>query len=173
MGQAQKDYEKLHSIAREIRHWQGISELLGWDQETYMPQESGEIRGEQLKMLAGLIHKERTGPKFTHALEKLINIESGTIKAHDLAADLKAGVQVWHRDYKRETSLPLTFVEDFALLCAESQLVWRTAKKKSDFNQVLAQYQSIDSAVLVLRPFWKTSFPNKSKSIQVIVNYPQ
>jgi hypothetical protein len=45
-------------------------------------------------------------------------------------------------------------------------------KKKSDFNQILSQYQSIDSAVLVLRPFWKTSFPSKSKSIQVIVNYP-
>lgn len=134
MGQAQKDYDKLHAIAREARHWQGVSELLAWDQETYMPQEGGEIRGEQIKMLAGLIHKERTGTKFTHSLEKLIDIESGTIKADDLAPNLQAGVKAWHRDYKRETSLPLSFVEDFALLCAESQLVWRTAKKESDFN---------------------------------------
>lgn len=46
-------------------------------------------------------------------------------------------------------------------------------KKKSDFNQILSQYSSIDTAQLVLRPFWKTSFPESSKSIQVIVNYPK
>ena len=46
-------------------------------------------------------------------------------------------------------------------------------KKKSDFNQILSQYPNIDSAVLVIRPFWKTSFPDKSKNIQVIVNYPK
>jgi hypothetical protein len=46
-------------------------------------------------------------------------------------------------------------------------------KNKTDFNQVLAQYPSIDSAVLVIRPFWKSSFPDKSSSIQIIVNYPK
>jgi hypothetical protein len=46
-------------------------------------------------------------------------------------------------------------------------------KKKTDFNQVLAQYSSIDTAQLVIRPFWKSSFPDKSSSIQVIVNYPK
>lgn len=46
-------------------------------------------------------------------------------------------------------------------------------KKKSDFNQILTQYTNIDTAVLVIRPFWKTSFPDKSSSIQVIVNYPK
>lgn len=45
-------------------------------------------------------------------------------------------------------------------------------KKKSDFNQILAQYPNIDSAVLVIRPFWKTTFPDKSASIEIIVNYP-
>lgn len=46
-------------------------------------------------------------------------------------------------------------------------------KKKKDFNQILLQYPSIGSAELVLRPFWKASFPEKSKSIEVIVNYPK
>jgi hypothetical protein len=46
-------------------------------------------------------------------------------------------------------------------------------KKKSDFNQILRQYPNIDTAVLVLRPFWKSSFPDQSKSIEVIVNYPK
>jgi len=46
-------------------------------------------------------------------------------------------------------------------------------KKKKDFNQILLQYPNIDSAELVIRPFWKSSFPEKSKSIEVIVNYPK
>ena len=46
-------------------------------------------------------------------------------------------------------------------------------KSKSEFNQILSQYPNIDTAELVLRPFWKRSFPGESKSIQVIVNYPQ
>jgi hypothetical protein len=46
-------------------------------------------------------------------------------------------------------------------------------KKKSEFNLILAQYPNIDTAVLVLRPFWKSSFPDKSKNIQIIVNYPK
>jgi hypothetical protein len=46
------------------------------------------------------------------------------------------------------------------------------SKKKSDFNQILSQYPSIDTAELVLRPFWKMDFPDDSKSIKVIVNYP-
>lgn len=42
-------------------------------------------------------------------------------------------------------------------------------KKKKDFNQILSQYSNIESAELVMRPFWKTNFPENSKSIKVIV----
>ncbi|KKP64072.1 MAG: hypothetical protein UR62_C0021G0010 [Candidatus Nomurabacteria bacterium GW2011_GWF2_35_12] len=46
-------------------------------------------------------------------------------------------------------------------------------KKKKDFNQILAQYPNISSAELIFRPFWKASFPEKSESIEIIVNYPK
>lgn len=46
-------------------------------------------------------------------------------------------------------------------------------KKKKDFNQILLQYPNIESAELVIRPFWKTSFPEASKNIEIIVNYPK
>lgn len=45
-------------------------------------------------------------------------------------------------------------------------------KTKKDFNQILSQYENIDSATLKLSPFWKTSIPEQSKNIKVIVNYP-
>lgn len=47
------------------------------------------------------------------------------------------------------------------------------SKQKSDFNQILSKYPSIDSAELVMRPFWKSSFPDKASKIEIIVNYPK
>ncbi|MBP6883716.1 MAG: hypothetical protein KBC06_00565 [Candidatus Pacebacteria bacterium] len=43
---------------------------------------------------------------------------------------------------------------------------------KKSFNTILSSYQNIDSAQLVIRPFWKTSLPTKNKDIKIIVNYP-
>ncbi len=46
-------------------------------------------------------------------------------------------------------------------------------KKKSDFNQILSEYPNIESADLILRPFWKRSFPSELKNIEVTANYPE
>lgn len=46
-------------------------------------------------------------------------------------------------------------------------------KKKNDFNQILSEYPNVESADLVLRPFWKRSFPSEIKNINVTVNYPK
>jgi len=46
-------------------------------------------------------------------------------------------------------------------------------KRKGDFNQILAGYSNIASADSVLTPVWSMSFPDKSKDINVIVNYPK
>lgn len=46
------------------------------------------------------------------------------------------------------------------------------SKLKKDFNQILLQYPNIDSAQLLIKPFWKRSFPDKIKNIKIIVNYP-
>jgi len=61
-------------------------------------------------------------------------------------------------------------------------MVWRVdeaelandflGQKKKDFNQILSTYISIDSAQVTLNPFWKRSFPEKTKDIHIIVNYP-
>lgn len=64
-----------------------------------------------------------------------------------------------------------------------AKVVWRfddiafakalLGKSKSDFNQLLSAYPNIDSAQLVLSPFWVRSIPGKLKDIKVIVNYPK
>lgn len=44
-------------------------------------------------------------------------------------------------------------------------------KSKKDFNRILANFENIDSASLVLRPIWRTTIPENIKDIKIIVNY--
>jgi carboxypeptidase Taq len=135
MKESQKDYQKLQEISKHTRILQGITALLDWDQETYMPSGAAVIRADQLKTMAGLIHREKTSRKFTRALDKLIDIETGHLRAKDLSKSQAAAVKEWRRDYLQDTALPSKFVEEFAKLSSQSILVWRTAKKDNSFQQ--------------------------------------
>lgn len=135
MEKTQKGFQKLHQLGKHTRVLQGISSLLDWDQETYMPQGSAAIRAEQLKTMAGLIHREKTNKKFANALAKLIDIRTGEVVAKDLTPQQTAAVKEWRRDYIQDTSLPAKFVEDFAKLTSQSIVVWRNAKKSNAFQQ--------------------------------------
>lgn len=133
MKNQNKDYENLKKISKKARVLSGVSSLLEWDQETYMPEGASEIRGEQLKTLAGIVHKEKTSPKFKKALSKLIDIETGTILNDQLSEPQKAALKVWRDDYRKDTALPAKFVENFAEITSKSILVWRNSKKTNSF----------------------------------------
>ncbi len=91
----QKQYNKLHEISRHTRILQGIHSIIDWDHETYMPEGASAIRAEQNKVMAGLIHKERTSSKFSNALSKLIDIKTGAIKSADLTSSQIAALKSW------------------------------------------------------------------------------
>lgn len=132
---ANKNYQKLYTLSRHVRVLQGVVSILDWDQETYMPSGSAAIRAEQLETLAGLVHREKTSKKFASALDKLIDIETGHMRAEDLTPAQTAAVKEWLRDYKQDTSLPTKFVEEFAKLTSQAIQVWRSAKKENAFQR--------------------------------------
>jgi len=133
MDHSQKDYQRLHVISRHAETLRGIAHLLDWDQETHMPPAAANIRSEQMKTLAGIIHKEKTGRKFANALSKLIDIESGRVHAKGLDDKQTAALREWRRDYRHAVSLPTKFVEDFAKLSSQSITVWQQCKKEDTF----------------------------------------
>jgi len=67
-------------------------------------------------------------------------------------------------------------------LSGPMKIVWRVdagkiiasvlGKSKSEFSQILSKYSNIDSANLSIKPAWKSSIPDKSKKIQITINYP-
>src|ERR1700722_17553606 len=103
MENTQKDYKKLQEISRHAKTLAGVASLLEWDHETYMPPGASEIRGEQLKALAGLIHKEKTSKKFSKALGKLIHLKTGKPAGKGLKDEQKAALREWRRDFCRDT----------------------------------------------------------------------
>lgn len=135
MKTAEKDYQKLCELSKHVRILQGITSILDWDQETYMPSGSAGIRAEQLETMAGIIHREKTSRKFATALSKLIDIPTGKVKAENLSPQQIAAVKEWRRDYSHDTALPSKFVEEFAKVTSQAINAWRAAKKDNAFQQ--------------------------------------
>jgi carboxypeptidase Taq len=143
MSTAQKNYKKLHKLSTEARTLSGITSLLDWDQETYMPEDATAIRGDQLKLLAGLTHEKRTNRAYTHALSKLIDLESGKIIAKDLSEQQQAALREWRRDYNIDKALPKRFVEDFTKLTSQAINAWRHARQNDSFKQFAPYLEKI------------------------------
>lgn len=46
-------------------------------------------------------------------------------------------------------------------------------KKKSEFNQILSAFPTVDSASLTIRPFWVRTVPKNAKDVKIVVEDPQ
>lgn len=130
-----EEYERLVKIGKEIHTLKGVAALLGWDQETYMPEGGSLARSEQLELIASLAHKADTSKRFSNQLQKLIDIESGKLKATDLSPEKKAALREWRKHYNEETKLPNSFVKSFAKLTSEAMHVWSVAKRTNSFQK--------------------------------------
>ena len=89
---AQAAYDELVRRAREEVLLASCAELLGWDEETYMPAGGVANRAEQLALLAGLQHERATDPRVGELL--------AAVDGSDLAADPPspaANVREWRR----------------------------------------------------------------------------
>ncbi|MFI0434599.1 MAG: carboxypeptidase M32 [Parachlamydiaceae bacterium] len=135
MNKIEKDYQNICDLSKHARILQGISSILDWDQETYMPPGSAAIRSEQLETMAGLIHQEKTGRKFANALSKLIDIPTGKLKINNLSSQQIAALREWRRDFIHDTALPAKFVKEFAKISSQAINAWRSAKNENAFQQ--------------------------------------
>ncbi len=132
-----QDYEALLKLSRQFHLLQGISSILEWDQETHMPPDGAPIRAEQLELLAGLIHQEKTGKKFSSALEKLISLSTGEIIGKELDEERRIALGLFRKDYLQATALPREFVEKFTKLTSQSLEAWRFARQNNTYLHFL------------------------------------
>ena len=105
------------------------SALLGWDEQTYMPRGGAEHRGEQLALLAGMVHERATDPILA---DRLASVESSEMISDPISV-VAVNVREWRRAYNRATRLPRELVEELAKVTSLAQGIWVEAKALDDF----------------------------------------
>src|SRR6185312_14063230 len=121
---------ELLSRVHEIADLAALGALAEWDQNTSMPGGAGEVRGDQMATLQGVLHEHWTAPTMGQLLEEL----SKTVVEQTSFTDADRGlVREAHRAYDRATKLPRKLVEEMARVQAASFEAWRRARENNDF----------------------------------------
>lgn len=121
-----REIAELAALDRERSRFAQISAILGWDQETYMPEAAVTERAEQLALVESLAHERAVNPKIGMLL-------AACEGRGDLAPQERAYLRVLRREYDRETKLPAEFVTEFAKAVSVSQAAWAKARQADDF----------------------------------------
>src|SRR5438034_806393 len=119
----QAAYQELIRRTREHSLLASCGELLGWDEETYMPPGGVENRAEQLALLAGLQHGQATDPRLGDLLGEL---EAANFAPDPLSAEA-VNLREIRRAFDRATRLPRSLVEERARCTSLAQHEWVAA----------------------------------------------
>lgn len=122
--------DQLKEILGEVADLGHATGLLGWDQQTYMPEGASEARGQQLATLGKLAHQKATAPLVGELLEAL----KGEYGGADPDSDEAALVRVAARDYDKAVRVPSEFVAEQAVVTTKAFEAWRESRSKSDFE---------------------------------------
>ena len=113
---------------------EGVSSLLSWDQETYMPFGSAELRSQQLSLIAKLTHEHALALS-TH-LEPYLNTKTGELSTKGLSlSDVEQ--RLLHRifqDWRKETAVSTELVGQLSEATSQAIQAWKTARDSDDFS---------------------------------------
>lgn len=109
-----------------------VAGLIGWDQETMMPEKGAEIRAEQSGAMAGILHERNCDPQIADWCDQI-----DLAKLDDAG---KANVREAKRAYQRATKIPAKLAQELARSAALGQGIWAKAReneKTADFLPTL------------------------------------
>lgn len=124
--------DRLRSLARERALVASSTSVIGWDQETYLPDDGHEWRADQLAWLSERAHELGTSPAWGEALAAAE--EEGSAPA--LTAAMR-------RDFDRATKLPGELVAREAQASSLAKQAWSEARKRSDFDSFAPHLETL------------------------------
>ena len=71
MTDSQAAYDELIGLLKQTALLGSCASLLGWDEQTYLPPQGGELRANQMALLAGMVHDQATAPRVGELLSHL------------------------------------------------------------------------------------------------------
>ncbi len=118
----------LYDLAREHALIASSAEVLGWDQETFLPEASATHRANQLAWLTAKAHELATSDAWKRAL--------GGAEASDDQSNptYSANVRELRRRFDRATKLPVELVSREAHVSSLGKHAWAAAREASDFS---------------------------------------
>lgn len=122
--------EQLKTLLAEVADLNATQALLGWDQQTYMPQGGNEARGNQLATIGKISHQKFTSDE----IGKLLGDLEKEYKGADADSDDLRLLKVTRHDYDQATRVPSDFVAEFAVVTSKAFEAWMEARGKSDFS---------------------------------------
>lgn len=126
------DYAAAAAHAQRTAVLASVEALLGWDEQTMLPQGGGAYRADQVATVASLVHAARTDPAQRDRLERLAaSMEGGK---GDWSDEERATVLRLLRDLHKQLRLPPRLVEEIARACIDGQQAWVDARRRSDWK---------------------------------------
>ncbi len=123
-------YDQLVDHLKGLALLRSCGSVLGWDEQTNLPEKGAEHRANQLALLAGLSHDRATDPVLGELFEKLSDPESVGGEQTEAFANIRDA----KRAYDRSVKLPKKLVEELSRTTTLSQHAWVESRKKKDFS---------------------------------------
>ncbi len=122
-----KKYDSYKAKLSKIADLEYTLAVLGWDQETYMPEKGADFRAQQISTLSGIGHEMSVEKDLGELLKKLH-------KSKELDKKQSRNVEESYKDYKQSKKYTTEFVELLSKTTSECFQAWQKAKQQSDFK---------------------------------------
>jgi carboxypeptidase Taq len=145
--------DKLHQLKEALYPYVDLtaaSNLLEWDQETYMPPGGGGPRADQISTLSELAHRAITSDEVGRLLDDLKPYEAQL----DPASDEAALIRVTRREYEKRVKVPAGLVADIKRQASLGTEAWKKARTQKDFSL----FEPALSKMVDLRLRWAECF---------------
>ena len=128
-------YRRLEGLFGKIGILGDTLSLLHWDMSTMMPDGGASARSDQITLLKGMAHELLTAPEVSGLLD--------AAAAEDLDSWSRANLREMRRDWVRAAALPADLVKAVAQAESACEMMWREARRTSDFKLVLPYLEDL------------------------------
>jgi carboxypeptidase Taq len=136
---AEQTLVELKRRLREISDLNAASDVLNWDQATYMPEGGARARGRQRVMLNRLAHERAVEP----ALGRLIDGLTRYVENLPYDSDDASLIRVARRDFQKNIKIPSDHVERATAHFSTSYDAWTRARPGDDFATMVPYLERI------------------------------
>ena len=123
-----KIYDSMIATHKKIGRMEQVVSLLFWDEQVNMPAKGIDARSEQLALLTGEIHRDRTSKRFVGMVNEL------AAASESLTEDQRVNVREIKKSLDKIIKVPRRLVEELTRHTAKSHMAWAKAREAKKFE---------------------------------------